>query len=212
MGYKKLRCLPKGWVVNPRRRGSPEPTWHEAHSASCQVGSGDPLVLGYTTQPSANILIFKTIRSVFFQNCEDTYDITASAQKGENSKVLYHHAKYSWKWKPWGTLLIIAWMAGSLSCALPSEYIYGSVCETKAEWIYEFSWESILALVSSYDADRGPASNHEAYFVVSVNPLRTIVFQREHNIYLHFVSFLHIGMTQVVKILSQVRQGPTYPT
>ena len=26
--------------------------------ASCQVGSGDPLVLGYTTQPSASILIF----------------------------------------------------------------------------------------------------------------------------------------------------------
>ena len=28
--------------------------------------------------------------------------------------------------------------------------------------------------------------------------------------FLHFMSFLHIDMTQVVEILSQVRQGPTY--
>ena len=41
-----------------KARGSPEPTWHSALRASYQVGSGDPLVLGYTTQPSANILIF----------------------------------------------------------------------------------------------------------------------------------------------------------
>ena len=193
----------------------PKPTWHEAHSASCQVGSGDPLVLGYTTQPSANILIFKTIRSVFFQNCEDTYDITASAQKGENSKVLYHHAKYSWKWKPWGNLLIVAWMAGWLACALPLEYIYGSVCETKAEWIYEFCWEIILALVSSYEADRGPASNlvNMKRISWSMSTLYVLLFLRGNiNIYLHFMSFLHIDLTQVVKILSQVRQGPTYPT
>ena len=49
----------EGWVVYPRPRGSPEPTWHSALRASCQVGSGEPLVLGYTYQPSANILIFK---------------------------------------------------------------------------------------------------------------------------------------------------------
>ena len=55
----------EGWVVYPRPRGSPEPTWHEARSASCQVGSGDPLVLGYTTQPSANILIFKVYEFSF---------------------------------------------------------------------------------------------------------------------------------------------------
>ena len=34
----------EGWVVYPRPSGWPEP-W-------------DPLVLGYTTQPAANILIF----------------------------------------------------------------------------------------------------------------------------------------------------------
>ena len=31
-------------------------------------------------------------------------------------------------------------------------------------------------------------------------------------LYLHFVSFLHIDMTQVVDILPQVRQEPTYST
>ena len=30
------------------------------------------------------------------------------------------------------------------------------------------------------------------------------------NIYLHFVSFLHVDMTQVVEILPQVRQGHTH--
>ena len=30
--------------------------------------------------------------------------------------------------------------------------------------------------------------------------------------YLHFVSFLHIDMMQVVGILPQVRQEPTYST
>ena len=54
----KIKMFAKGWMVYPRTSGSPEPTWHEARSAECQVGSGDPRGLGYTTQPSANILIF----------------------------------------------------------------------------------------------------------------------------------------------------------
>ena len=33
----------------------------------------------------------------------------------------------------------------------------------------------------------------------------TRFFQKEQNIYLHFVSFLHIDMTRVVEILPQVR-------
>ena len=32
------------------------------------------------------------------------------------------------------------------------------------------------------------------------------------NIFLHFVSLLHIDMAQVVEILPQVRQEPTYST
>ena len=33
-----------------------------------------------------------------------------------------------------------------------------------------------------------------------------------YNTYQHFMSFLHIDMTQVVEILPQTRQGPTYST
>ena len=45
-----------------------------------------------------------------------------------------------------------------------------------------------------------------------INPLRAKFFRGNMNIYLHFVSFLHIGTTQVVEILPQIRQEPTYST
>ena len=61
----KRKMFAKGWVLYPRPRGSPVPTLHEACSASCQVGSGDPLVLGCTTQPLGNILIFKSRDGIF---------------------------------------------------------------------------------------------------------------------------------------------------
>ena len=46
---------------------------------------------------------------------------------------------------------------------------------------------------------------------ISVNGLTlyALNFSEEH-IYLHFISFLHIDMTQVVEIISHIR--PTYPT
>ena len=37
-------------------------------------------------------------------------------------------------------------------------------------------------------------------------------FRKNQNIYVHFMSFLHIDMTQVVEIFPQVRQAPTYST
>ena len=45
-----------------------------------------------------------------------------------------------------------------------------------------------------------------------LNPLRAKFFRGNINISLHFVSFLHIDTTQVVDILPQVRQEPTYST
>ena len=44
------------------------------------------------------------------------------------------------------------------------------------------------------------------------NPLHAKFFRGNINIYLHIVSFLHIDTTQVVEILPQVRQEPTYST
>ena len=45
-----------------------------------------------------------------------------------------------------------------------------------------------------------------------VKPLRAKLFRWNINIYLHFMSLLNIDMTQVLKILPQVRPRPTYST
>ena len=45
-----------------------------------------------------------------------------------------------------------------------------------------------------------------------LNPLCVKFFRENMNIYLHFVSFLHIDTTQVAEILTQIRQDPTYST
>ena len=47
---------------------------------------------------------------------------------------------------------------------------------------------------------------------LNINPLRAKFFRGNINIYLHFVSFLHIDKTQVFEILPQIRQDPTYST
>ena len=44
------------------------------------------------------------------------------------------------------------------------------------------------------------------------NPLRAKFFRGNINIYLHFVSFLHIDTTQVVEIPPQIRLERTYST
>ena len=45
--------------------------------------------------------------------------------------------------------------------------------------------------------------------LIIINPLRAKFFRGNINIYLHFMSFLHIDLAQVLKILPQVREGPT---
>ena len=46
----------------------------------------------------------------------------------------------------------------------------------------------------------------------AINPLRANFFRGNMNICLHFMSFLQSDMTQILKILPQVRKGPTYST
>ena len=48
--------------------------------------------------------------------------------------------------------------------------------------------------------------------IAFLNPLGAKFFRRNINIYSHLVSFLHIDTTQVVEILPQIRQEPTYST
>ena len=45
-----------------------------------------------------------------------------------------------------------------------------------------------------------------------LNPLRAKFFREDINIYLYFMSFLHINQTYVVEIPPPVRQGPDYST
>ena len=53
---------------------------------------------------------------------------------------------------------------------------------------------------------------HTKVDFIVINPLQAKFFRGNINIYLHFVSFLYIDTTQVVEILHQVRQEPTYST
>ena len=48
--------------------------------------------------------------------------------------------------------------------------------------------------------------------ILNLNPLSAKFFRGNINIYLHFVLFLHIDMTQVVENFPQIRQEPTYST
>ena len=52
----------------------------------------------------------------------------------------------------------------------------------------------------------------DIYSLSLINPLRAKFFWGNINIYLHFMSFLHIDLTQVRKILPQVRPGLIYST
>ena len=63
-----------------------------------------------------------------------------------------------------------------------------------------------------YDIDLPVVTQGARASVAYINPLRAKFFRGNINIYLHFVSFLHIDTTQVVEILHQIRQEPTYST
>ena len=50
----------------------------------------------------------------------------------------------------------------------------------------------------------------KAVSLKAFNPLCVKFFRGNKNIYLHFISFLHIDLPEVVEILPQVRQGLAY--
>ena len=47
---------------------------------------------------------------------------------------------------------------------------------------------------------------------MDINPLGAKFFWGNKNMYVHFMSYLHFDMTQVVEILPQVRQELVYST
>ena len=82
-----------------------------------------------------------------------------------------------------------------MSCML-REY---QIIQTK--WLVSHSDYTLVAMAKRHAL----RNEHD-----DLNPLRAIFFRGNINIYLHFVSYLHIDTTQVVEILPQVRQEPTY--
>ena len=56
-------------------------------------------------------------------------------------------------------------------------------------------------------------ANKDSICKLDILTLYVLIFLRENiNIYLQFVSFVHIDTTQLVEILTQIRQEPTYST
>ena len=75
-------------------------------------------------------------------------------------------------------------------------------------------WSGMMADLESISDhnliyDQPQARQVNEYFI---NPLCAKFFRGNINIYLHFMSLFHIDVTQVLKILPQVRPGPTYST
>ena len=72
----------------------------------------------------------------------------------------------------------------------------------------------IIAKKSSWHAPffQGQTSCLCIYSLAHYNSLRAKFCRWSINIYLHFMSLLHIDMTHVLIILPQLRPGPTYST
>ena len=87
-----------------------------------------------------------------------------------------------------------------LPCTNPS--IYVSHHSTKCIWEWCLQNNILTPFVATH-------MTHQAY---DINPLRANFFRGNISICLHFMSLLHIDLTQVLKILPQVRPGPIYST
>ena len=77
-------------------------------------------------------------------------------------------------------------------------------------------WTSyfLQILTAEYDTvfHRASINDLGLLLLIWINPLRAKFFRENINIYLHFMSFLHINKTQVIEIPPWVKQGPAYST
>ena len=134
-----------------------------------------------------NTLLCNTSRQR--ENCQHFADnIFKCVSMNENLWVL---DKFSLKYIPWGLVDNMAALVQIIAWHQSGDR------QLSAVMMVMFCWH-IYASLGLSD--------------LRVNPLRAKFFRGNINIYLHFVSFLHIGMAQVVEILPQVRQEPTYST
>ena len=105
-------------------------------------------------------------------------------------------------YRPCLTWYIIWVLSLALNCNMSHYYVYcDNYPHPKKESTYQLPVYRITGILVSCNMRSG----HTAI----LNPLCANFFRGNINIYLHF-SFIHIDMTQVLKIHPEVREGPTY--
>ena len=88
----------------------------------------------------------------------------------------------------------------------------GSIPSDNKAWpISNYPWD-VLWFLEELRVQIAREGKYQDVAVTSFNPLRAKFFRGYIKHILHFISFLHIDVTQVVEILPQIRQGPTHST
>ena len=79
-------------------------------------------------------------------------------------------------------------------------------------WVNNRDADNLRRHCAHYYVTLMPWQTAMDFSIIEINPLPAKFFRENINIYLHFVSYLHIDTTQVVEILPQIRQEPAYST
>ena len=111
----------------------------------------------------------------------------------------YHQAMFFatyWEWRRDITWQVI------MPC--DSDYMY--IQHTGAS----FYWQRLCELAVEFGYWSRFGKTITCLMKYSISPLRAKFFWGNINIYLHFMSFLHIDLTQLLKTLPQLREGPIY--
>ena len=122
-----------------------------------------------------------------------------------------HYVAASLEWFRWWT----SWMDSStrvmrrLSRRSRSIVVWLCTMPRLAFCTNHQDWPNGQLLITGRDKWQSP---RQAWAMTIINPLHSKFFTGDKNIYLHFMSFLHSDMTQVVEILSYARKGPTDST
>ena len=111
---------------------------------------------------------------------------------------------------PWFNIMVTSYQYRKSHCGDKMifwlSYLHNGISHTGKITIF------ILKRVPDNVIQNGRWNLHKSRGSLSVIPLRAKFVRGSKKIYLHFMLFLHIGMTLVIEILLQVRWWPTYST
>ena len=101
-----------------------------------------------------------------------------------------------------------------LSCSVPGAVVWSEVCLLTVFKCQsrKYTKPNLIINVHADSTSHNSAKPSVGTMLMGklIFLLRAKFFRGNINIYLHFVSFIHIDMIQVLKILPQVREGPTH--